>query len=141
VKLQWSRTVIVYANISPEIKPVARKLKFKIGEILPVARKLKFKIGDRVRISRKRKNFDKGYFPNFTRVIFVLKLLETKSVTYRLKDKDGEEVIGSFYGEELSKYSRDAYKINKIPKNSKGKLLVKWKKYDDPSLIPKAELI
>jgi len=118
---------IVYANLFPEIKTVVRKPKFKIG--------------DRVRISRKRKDFNKGYLPNFTRELFIIsKLLETKPVTYRLKDMSGEEVIGSFYEEELSKYSSDVYEIDTILGKSKGKLLVKWKGYDDPSWIPEAEL-
>jgi hypothetical protein len=111
---------IVYANLFPEIQTVVRKPKFKIG--------------DRVRICRKRKNFNKGYLFNFTRELFIFSILiETNPVTYNLKDMSGEEVIGSFYGGELSKYSSDVSEIDKILKKGKGKLLVKWKGYDDPS--------
>jgi hypothetical protein len=106
-----------------------------------VIRKPNFKIGDRVRISRKREDFNKGYLPNFTRELFIIfKLLKTKPVNYRLKDMDGEEVIGSFYLGELSKYSSDVNEIDKILKKGTGKLLVRWKEYDDPSWIPDAEL-
>ena len=55
----------------------------KIGKL-----KGKFKVGDRVRISKKRKDFTKGYLPNFTEEIFViLKVLETDPPTYILNDR------------------------------------------------------
>jgi hypothetical protein len=52
----------------------------------------------------------------------------------------GEEVLGSFYGEELSKYSSDVYKIDNIFEKSRWNLLVKWKGNDDPSWFLEAEV-
>ena len=87
----------------------------KIGKL-----KGKFKVGDRVRISKKRKDFTKGYLPNFTEEIFViLKVLETDPPTYILNDMNDEIIKGSFYEQELVKYENDAYEIDKIIKRKK----------------------
>jgi transposase InsO family protein len=100
-----------------------------------------FSIGDRVRISKKRKDFHKGYLPNFTNELFIIsKILSTEPVTYKLKDMNNEEIVGSFYEQELSKYSSDVYEIEKILRQSKDKVLVKWKGYDNPSWISQADL-
>lgn len=110
-------------------------------QTIKVSKTSKFKIGDRVRISRKRKDFHKGYSPNFTNELFVIsKILPTEPITYRLRDMNSEELIGSFYEQELSKYNSDVYEIEKILKKSKGKVLVKWRGYDEPSWITETEL-
>ena len=109
----------------------------KIGKL-----KGKFKVGDRVRISKKRKDFTKGYLPNFTEEIFViLKVLETDPPTYILNDMNDEIIKGSFYEQELVKYENDAYEIDKIIKRKKDKLLVKWKGYIEPSWINKSDMM
>ena len=57
----------------------------------------RFKVGDRVRIS-------KGYAPNWSTEIFIVdKVNDTVPYTYNLKDLNEEEIIGSFYDEELQK--------------------------------------
>ena len=62
----------------------------------------KFKVGDRVRITKKKKFFEKGYTPNWTNEIFVIdKVIDTNPVTYKIKDLNNEEIIGSFYEKEL----------------------------------------
>lgn len=100
-----------------------------------------YNIGDRVRISKKYREFRKGYLPNFTTEIFIVsEVLKTSPVTYKLKDMDGEELLGSFYAEELSKYDSEIYEIDKVLKKSKGKLLVKWRGYDKPSWIMQKDL-
>ena len=45
--------------------------------------KSKFKVGDKVRISKyKRKTFDKGYTPNWTEEIFLVKKIQsTNTIT------------------------------------------------------------
>ena len=117
----------VYENLFPK-----EKIKTKA---------LKFKIGDRVRISKKRKDFVKGYLPNFTEEIFIVyKSLKTYPPTYKLKDMNDEEFIGSFYEDEMVKYDDDLYEIEKVIKKSKNKLLVKWKGYDEPTWIHKTDL-
>ena len=95
----------------------------------------KFRIGDRVRISKfKRKLFDKGFTPNWTEEIFVIDgKLNTKPVTYRLVDLQGEAVTGSFYEQELQRSSQEIFRIEKvILRDNKRKLaLVKWRGYPD----------
>ena len=63
----------------------------------------KFKIGDRVRIYKYKKLFSKGYETNWTKEIFVIsKINNTSPLTYKIKDLHGEDIIGSFYKQELS---------------------------------------
>ena len=64
----------------------------------------KFKVGDRVRISRYKDIFAKGYAPNWSSEIFIVdKINDTVPYTYNLKDLNDEEIIGSFYDQELQK--------------------------------------
>ena len=66
--------------------------------------KMKFKVGDRVRITKYKYNFGNKYDTNWTREIFVIEeILNKKPVTYKIKDLNGEEIIGTFYNEELIK--------------------------------------
>lgn len=66
--------------------------------------KPKLKIGDKVRITVKKDVFSNKYRRNWTREIFeVCEILHTTPVTYRIKDMNGEEIIGSFYEQELQK--------------------------------------
>ena len=63
-----------------------------------------FRVGDRVRIYRYKRTFEKGYKPNWTKEIFVVhEVNKTNPITYKLKDLEGEPILGSFYKEELSK--------------------------------------
>ena len=75
--------------------------------------KPKFVVGDHVRISKyKRLVFDKGYTPNWTEEIFVIdKVLPTKPVTYSIVDLTGEEIKGSFYGQELQKAKQQTFNL------------------------------
>ena len=63
----------------------------------------KFNVGDRVRLTYKRSLLDiKGYLPNYTWELFtVSKVLDTKPITYKLEDYNGDEIKESFYNEEL----------------------------------------
>ena len=66
--------------------------------------KIKFKVGDRVRISKYKYTFNNKYAPNWTREIFLVsEILNTQPVTYKIKDLNNEEIVGSFYNEELQK--------------------------------------
>ena len=62
----------------------------------------KFKVGDHVRISKYKNIFDKGYTPNWSEEIFVIK--KTKNTfpwNYVINDLNGEEVTGTFCEKEL----------------------------------------
>jgi len=48
------------------------------------------------------KIFDKSYKHNWTREIFIISNFnQTSSITYKLKDLNNEDIIGSFYSQEL----------------------------------------
>ena len=62
----------------------------------------KFKVGDHVRISKYKNIFAKGYTPNWSEEVFVIKKVKnTVPWTYVIKDLNGEEITGTFYGKEL----------------------------------------
>ena len=58
----------------------------------------KFKVGDRVIISKYKNIFAKGYMPNWSEEVFVIKKVKnTVPWTYVINDLNGEEIIGTFY--------------------------------------------
>ena len=62
----------------------------------------KFKVNDRARIIKYKNIFSKGYTENWSREIFIIdSVLKTNPWTYKLKDLNGEKIIGSFYEKEL----------------------------------------
>ena len=64
----------------------------------------KFKIGDYVRISKFKNLFAKGYMPNWSEGIFIIKKIRnTVPWTYIINDLNAEEIIGTFYEKELQK--------------------------------------
>ena len=78
----------------------------KIMHILILKNKLiinnpKFKVGDHVRISKYKNIFAKGYMPNWSEEIFVIKKIKnTVPWIYVINDLNGEEIIGIFYENE-----------------------------------------
>lgn len=99
----------------------------------PIDEKPKFKVGDYVRISRIKQTFEKGYIPNFSREIFIIKKkLDTYPVTYKLTEYDGKtDIDGSFYEQELLKTDLvDVFEVEKVlqKRKYKGKKqeYVKW---------------
>ena len=68
----------------------------------------KFKVGDQVRISKYKKNFAKGYIPNWSEDLFAIKKVKnTVPCTYVINDLNGEEIIGTFYKKELQKTNQN----------------------------------
>ena len=64
----------------------------------------KFKIGYHVRISKYKNIFAKGYTPNWSEEIFIIKKIKsTVPWTYIISDLNDEEFLGSFYEKELQK--------------------------------------
>ena len=64
----------------------------------------KFKVGDHVRISKYKNIFAKGYTPNWSEEVFVIKEVKnTVPWTYVINDLNGEDIIGTFYEKELQK--------------------------------------
>ena len=92
----------------------------------------KFKVGDNVRISKYKNIFAKGYTPNWSEEVFVIKKVKnTVPWTYVINDLNSEKVIVTFYEEELQKTNRKEFRIEKIIKRKGQKLYVKWKGYDN----------
>ena len=64
----------------------------------------KFKVGDHVRISKYKNIFTKGYTPNWSEEVFVIKKVKnTIPWTNVINDLNGEEIIETFYEKELQK--------------------------------------
>ena len=104
----------------------------------------KFKVGDHVWISNYKNIFAKGYDPNWSEEIFIVKKIKnTVPWTYVISDSNGEEIIGSFCEKELQKTNRKEFRIEIVIKRKENKLYVKWKGYDNSfnTWIDKKDLI
>ena len=75
----------------------------------------KFKVGDHVRISKYKNIFAKGYMPNWSEEVFVIKKVKnTIPWTYVINDLNCEEIIGTFYEKELQKTNQEEFRIEKV---------------------------
>ena len=104
----------------------------------------KFKVGDHVRISKYKNIFAKGYAPNWSEEIFIIKKIKTTIPwIYVISDLNGKEIVGSFYEKELQKTNQKEFRIDKVIERKGVKLYVKWKRYNSSfnSWIDKIDLI
>ena len=104
----------------------------------------KFKVDNHVRISKYENIFAKGYTPNWSKEIFVIKKnKKTVAWTYVINDLNGEEITGTFYEKELQKIGQQEFRIETLIRKKGDKLYVKWKGYDDSfnSWIDKKDLV
>ena len=106
----------------------------------------KFNAGDHVRISKYKNIFAKGYTPNWSEEVFVIKKVKnTVPWTYVINDLNGEEIIGTFYEKELQNTNQQEleFRTEEVIKTKYDKLYVKWKGYDSSfnSYIDKKHLI
>ena len=75
----------------------------------------KFKTGDNVRISKHKNVFAKGYAPNWSEEVFVIK--KVKNIvpwTYIISYLNEEEIVGTFYEKELQKTNQKEFRIEKL---------------------------
>ena len=64
----------------------------------------KFKVGDHIRISKYKNIFVKGYTPNCSELVFVIKGVQnTVPWTCVINDLNGEEIIRTFYKKNYKK--------------------------------------
>ena len=99
----------------------------------------KLKVGDTVRISKAKKQFKKGYLPNWSDEIFTVhEVKSTQPPVYLLKDYHEEVLEGTFYEQELQKVKVSTDKLymvesvlDKRKRRGKTEYLVKWKGYPD----------
>ena len=86
----------------------------------------KFKVGDHVRISKFKNIFPKGCTPNwFEEVFIVSQINNTVPSTYVINDLNGEEIVGTFYENELQKINKKELRIEKVIWRKGDKLYVK----------------
>ena len=91
----------------------------------------KLKVGDIVRISKYEINFAKGYVPNWSEKVFVIKRNKnTVPWTYVISDLKGKEIVGSLYEKELQKINQKEFRVEKVKMRKSDKLYLKWKGYD-----------
>ena len=85
-----------------------------------------------MRISKYKNIFAKGYMPNWSEEIFVIKKIKnTVPWTYVINDLNGKEIIGAFYEQELQGTWQNEFSIEKVIKKKGDKLYAKWKSYDN----------
>ena len=104
----------------------------------------KFKVDDHVRISKHKNIFAKGYTPNWSEEVSVIKKVKnTVPWMYLINDLNDNEIIGTFYEKELQKTNQQEFRIEKVIKKKGDKLYVKWKGYDNSfnSWIDKKDLV
>ena len=104
----------------------------------------KFKVGYHIRISKYKNIFDKGYTPNWSEEIFVVrKVKNTIPWAYVINDLNGKEIIGTFFEKELQKTNQHEFRIEKVIKKKDDKLYAKWKGYNNSfnSWIDKKDIL
>ncbi|XP_070537234.1 uncharacterized protein [Ptychodera flava] len=88
-----------------------------------------FKPGERVRITKYKSTFRKGYLPNWTEEIFIVtKVVYAAGLgtppIYKIKDLNGEEILSTFYSDELQSVpgragGTELYRVERILKTKK----------------------
>ena len=74
----------------------------------------KFKVGDLVRISKYKNIFVKGYTPDLSEEVFVIKKVKnTVPWTYVINDLNSEETMGTFYEKNCKKPAKKNLKLKK----------------------------
>ena len=84
----------------------------------------KFKVGDHVRISKYKNIFAKGYTPNWSEEVFVIKKVKnTVPWTYVINYLNGEEITGTFYEKELQRTNQEEFRIEIVIKRKGDKIM------------------
>ena len=83
----------------------------------------KFKVGDHVRISKHKNIFAKGYTPNWSEKVFVIKKVENTVLwSSVINSLNGDEIIGTFYEKELQRTNQQQFRTEKVIKRKADKL-------------------
>ena len=104
----------------------------------------KFIVGDDPAISKYENIFAKGYTPNWSEEIFVIKKdKNTVPRTYVINDLNEEEIVGKFYENELQKINQKEFRIEKVIKRKCDKLYITWKRCNNSfnSLIDTKDIV
>ena len=74
----------------------------------------KFKVGDHVRISKYKNIFAKGYMPNWSEEVFIIKKIKnTVPWTYVINDLNSEEIIGTFHEKNYKRQIKNNSELKK----------------------------
>ena len=106
-------------------------------------KRIRFRIKDLVRISRSRLTFARGYDRKSQEEIYrIVKIIKKfPRVLYQIETLDGEEVIGHFYQEQLTRViDQDQYLIKKVLRKSNGRAFVKFVGYEKPEWISQKDI-
>lgn len=81
----------------------------------------RFKIGDRVHLTQLRNIFTRQYDERWTKEIFTIaqRFWRQSVPVYRIKDYNGEDILGTFYQSELQKITvtdTDLWRMENVPK-------------------------
>lgn len=113
------------------ISNVAKVRETLYGTLTP-NKNFKYNIGDKVRVSKIKGTFEKGYLPNWSEEIFLIRRRNPMpKPVYELEDYNKEKIEGMWYEKELQKVKQETFWIEKIIKRSKNKCLVKWFGYSE----------
>ncbi|XP_041377267.1 uncharacterized protein LOC121389683 [Gigantopelta aegis] len=90
-------------------------------EVKTKKKRLRFKVGDKVKLTHLRNVFSREYDERWTGEIFTISqpLLRGGLPLYRVKDYNGDEILGTFHQPELQKIDvkeNDLWKVEKILK-------------------------
>ena len=112
-----------------KVKPVDVKWSTYIDSSKEINNKdPKFKIGDIVRISSYKNIFTKGYTPNWSEEVFVIKKVKNTAPWKNvINDLNGDDIVGTFYEKELQKTNQKEFRIENAIKRKSDKLYVKSK--------------
>jgi len=95
-----------------------------------IVKKCKFKVGDYVRLSKYRGPFVKGYLARWgTEQFRIVERNKQYPEKYKVEDKKGERILGSFYKEELQRIKHpNCFIVEKVLRRDKRKkkVLVKY---------------
>ena len=76
--------------------------------------------------------------------VFVIKKVKSTVLwTYVIRDRNGDQIIGTFYKKDLRRTNQKEFRVKKVIKRKGDKLYVKWKGYDSSfeSWIDKKDII
>lgn len=94
--------------------------------------KQKFSVNDSVRVSKYKHIFRKGYLPSWSNEIFTIhRVMNSRPITYILRDYEGDVIEGAFYEQELMKTNhKDTFLVEKVIRRRGNKVLVRWLGFD-----------
>jgi hypothetical protein len=136
---RYHRSIRMSPNEGEKLKnhpKIFREIDKKITALYKKRGVPKFNIGDFVRVKPVRRMFRRAYDPQFTEEIFEITEIKDNLpiLMYKLKDLNNEEILGSFYDDELSHTIKPhTFKIDKILKrqviNGESMAYVSWRGY------------